>query len=71
MIMDFISQRFWKNDSGMANTDLTLVIVGIIYGLEKRDLFVRGSIVNLPPPCGEKLFSPVTVRKGEYGVNTR
>ncbi len=55
----------------MANTDLTLVIAGIIDGLEKRNLFVRGSIVNLPPPCGEKLFSPVTVREGEYGVNTR
>ncbi len=26
---------------------------------------------NLPPPCGETLFSQVTVRKEEYGVNTR
>ncbi len=23
--------------------------------------------MNLPPPCGEKFFSRVTVRKGEYG----
>ncbi len=51
----------------MANTGLTLDIAGIICGLEKRDLFVMGSIVNLPPPCGEKLFSRVTVWKGGYG----
>ncbi len=51
----------------MANTGLTLDIAGIICGLEKRDLFVMGSIVNLPTPCGEKLFSRVTVWKGGYG----
>ncbi len=49
-------------------TGLTLVIAGIIYGLEKSDLFVRGP-TDLPPPCGEKLLSRVTVRKGEYGVD--
>ncbi len=32
----------------------------------EEGLFVR-SIMNLPPPCGEKLFSRVTVRKEEYG----
>ncbi len=32
---------------------------------------MRGPNVNPPPPCGEKLLSRVTVRKGEYGVNTR
>ncbi len=56
----------------MANTGLTLVsscdvIACIIYGLEKKDLFVR-PIVSRPPPCGEKLLSWVTVRKGEYRV---
>ncbi len=39
----------------------------IIYGLEKSDLFVRVPIIDFLPSCGEKLFSRVTVRKGEYG----
>ncbi len=53
------------------NTGLKLVsrdvLACIIYGLEKRNLFVR-PIMNLPPPCGENLLSRVTVRKGVYGV---
>ncbi len=47
----------------MANPGLPLVscdvTAHIIYGLEKRGLFVRGSIENLPPPCGEN--APVTM----------
>ncbi len=65
-----------KKTSGMAKTGLTLVsscnvIARIIHGLEKRDLFVRGPIVNLPPPCGEKLLSLVTVRKEEYNLKNK
>ncbi len=65
-----LAKHLGKKSSDIANTGLTLilydVIAHIIYGLEKRDLFERVSIVHLPPPCGEKLLRRVTVRKGEY-----
>ncbi len=37
----------------------------------RRVIVCEETIENLPPPCGETLFSRVTVRKEEDGVNTR
>ncbi len=53
----------------MADTGLTLVSCDDMHHLwpGEEGLVCEEPIENLLPPCGEKLFRRVTVRKEEYG----